>query len=50
MTWAILPVKGLDTAKQRLSDALAPDERRDLFRAMIEDVLKQGEILLHGPN
>ena len=40
MTWAILPVKGLDTAKQRLSDALAPDERRELFRAMIEDVLE----------
>ena len=40
MTWAILPVKGLDTAKRRLSDALAPGERRDLFRAMVEDGLE----------
>lgn len=37
--WAILPVKNLDTAKQRLADVLSPAERRRLFRAMFEDVL-----------
>ena len=40
MTWAILPVKDLATAKQRLNDALTPGERRDLFQAMVEDVLE----------
>ncbi len=37
--WAVLPVKDLATAKQRLAPVLAADQRRDLFRAMLEDVL-----------
>ncbi len=37
--WAILPVKNLDAAKQRLVDVLSPAERRLLLRAMLEDVL-----------
>jgi len=37
--WAILPVKNLDAAKQRLVDVLSPTERRLLLRAMLEDVL-----------
>ncbi len=37
--WAVVPYKGLREAKQRLAEALAPDERRRLSRAMFEDVL-----------
>jgi 2-phospho-L-lactate guanylyltransferase len=37
--WAVVPVKDLDGAKQRLAAALSPVERRGLFRAMLEDVL-----------
>ncbi len=37
--WAVLPVKDLADAKQRLADVLSPVERGDLFRAMAEDVL-----------
>lgn len=37
--WAVLPIKDMSTAKQRLSPALAPHERRGLFAAMAEDVL-----------
>ena len=37
---AVLPVKDLAGAKERLSPALAPEERRGLFRAMFEDVLE----------
>jgi 2-phospho-L-lactate guanylyltransferase len=37
--WVVLPVKDLANAKQRLAAVLAPEERRDLFRAMLEDVL-----------
>jgi 2-phospho-L-lactate guanylyltransferase len=37
--WALVPVKNLLQAKQRLSGVLSPDERRKLFRAMLEDVL-----------
>ena len=40
MTWAILPVKDMAAAKQRLNGALTPGERHDLFRAMVEDVLE----------
>lgn len=39
MIRALVPVKDLQQAKQRLADILAPGERRDLFRAMLEDVL-----------
>src|SRR3546814_11499697 len=37
--WAVLPIKDMAAAKQRLSGALAPHERRGLFAAMAEDVL-----------
>jgi 2-phospho-L-lactate guanylyltransferase len=37
--FAAVPVKDLVNAKQRLVSALAPDERRRLARAMLEDVL-----------
>ncbi|MDH3663712.1 MAG: 2-phospho-L-lactate guanylyltransferase [Alphaproteobacteria bacterium] len=37
--WAVLPVKNIENAKQRLSPTLAPEERRALFQAMVEDVL-----------
>ena len=40
MIWAVLPVKGLDGAKQRLGAALSARQRRDLSRAMVEDVLE----------
>lgn len=36
---AIIPVKHLGFAKQRLSDALSAGERRELARWMLEDVL-----------
>lgn len=38
-TWAVLPVKDLAGAKQRLAGVLGAAERRDLFAAMLEDVL-----------
>lgn len=37
--WAVVPVKDLEGAKQRLSAVLSPTERRGLYRAMLEDVL-----------
>lgn len=37
--WAVMPVKNVENAKQRLAPALSPDERQGLFRAMVEDVL-----------
>lgn len=37
--WAVLPIKDLAHAKQRLAGVLAPGERRHLFTAMVEDVL-----------
>ena len=37
--WAVVPVKDLHTAKQRLADVLGGGERHQLFRAMLEDVL-----------
>jgi 2-phospho-L-lactate/phosphoenolpyruvate guanylyltransferase len=38
--WAVLPVKELEGAKQRLSSALSRDERRLLATTMLEDVLE----------
>lgn len=38
--WAVIPVKNFENAKQRLKDALSPDERRALFAVMVEDVLQ----------
>jgi 2-phospho-L-lactate/phosphoenolpyruvate guanylyltransferase len=37
--WAVVPVKVLEGAKQRLSSCLSPEERRALATAMLEDVL-----------
>lgn len=37
--WAVLPIKDLASANQRLADVLSPLERRGFFRAMVEDVL-----------
>lgn len=37
--WAVLPVKDLQHAKQRLAGILSAKERRTLFAAMLEDVL-----------
>lgn len=37
--WAVMPVKDMENAKQRLSPGLSPEERRLLFAAMVEDVL-----------
>ena len=37
--WAVLPVKSLPIAKQRLAPLLDPSERRRLARTMLEDVL-----------
>jgi 2-phospho-L-lactate/phosphoenolpyruvate guanylyltransferase len=37
--WAVLPVKDLQQAKERLAGVLSADERLALFGAMVEDVL-----------
>jgi 2-phospho-L-lactate/phosphoenolpyruvate guanylyltransferase len=37
--WAVVPVKEMDRAKERLSPLLTPGLRRALMRAMLEDVL-----------
>ncbi len=37
--WAVVPVKDMGGVKQRLARALALDERRELYRAMLRDVL-----------
>ena len=37
--WAVVPVKELVGAKQRLSSCLSPEERRALATIMLEDVL-----------
>ena len=37
--WAVVPVKDLQHAKQRLAGVLDAAERRALFAAMLEDVL-----------
>ncbi|HKI73772.1 MAG TPA: hypothetical protein VJ998_03980, partial [Pseudomonadales bacterium] len=39
-TVAVIPVKQLANAKQRLSGLLSAERRRDLFRAMLSDVLE----------
>jgi len=38
-TWAVVPFKGFDRAKQRLAARFAPAERRELAMAMFDDVL-----------
>lgn len=37
--WAVVPVKNMRQAKQRLAPLLTAEERHGLFRAMLEDVL-----------
>ena len=37
--WAVVPIKHLGAAKQRLADALARPDRRRLTLAMADDVL-----------
>jgi len=37
--WGVLPVKNFDDAKTRLAPVLSPEQRRTLFRLMVEDVL-----------
>ena len=37
--WAVIPIKDLQGAKQRLATVLKPQERKNLFQAMLEDVL-----------
>ena len=37
--WAVIPVKQISQAKQRLSKILSSEERKDFFSAMLEDVL-----------
>jgi 2-phospho-L-lactate/phosphoenolpyruvate guanylyltransferase len=37
--WAVVPVKDFSSAKKRLAGILAARERRELFAAMLEDVL-----------
>ena len=43
-----VPVKDLVNAKQRLIPALSPTERRELARAMLEDVLDAAVAALPG--
>lgn len=43
-TTAVIPIKQLVDAKQRLSGVLTSDERTRLFRAMVEDVLVAVEV------
>ena len=42
-TTAILPIKQLENAKQRLAGLLNADDRKALFTAMVEDVLTAAE-------
>ncbi len=37
--WAVIPIKNVNEAKHRLASVLSPNERRELFVAMFEDVL-----------
>lgn len=48
--WAILPVKRIDAAKQRLSEVFSATERQELFCNMLEDTLAaiRGAKSLHG--
>ncbi|MEL7187842.1 MAG: hypothetical protein AAFN50_15645, partial [Pseudomonadota bacterium] len=39
--WAVLPVKTLGSAKQRLRDVLSPDERQAFMIASLSDILRE---------
>lgn len=45
--WALIPVKGFDRGKSRLSDVLAPAERAELTRELFEHVVR---ILQRSPS
>jgi 2-phospho-L-lactate guanylyltransferase len=45
--WALIPVKGFDRGKSRLSDVLAPDERAELTRELFEHVVR---VLCEAPS
>ncbi len=45
----VVPVKGLDDAKSRLSEVLSPEERAALVVAMLEDVLAAVREVHAGP-
>lgn len=47
MVWAILPLKDFASAKQRLGDVLDAAQRRQLFEAMVKDVLS---VLVQHPD
>jgi 2-phospho-L-lactate guanylyltransferase len=38
--WALIPIKGFDRGKSRLSEVLAPDERARLARSLFEHVVQ----------
>ena len=38
--WALIPIKGFDRGKSRLSEVLAPDERARLTRSLFEHVVR----------
>ncbi|MEM7435610.1 MAG: 2-phospho-L-lactate guanylyltransferase [Myxococcota bacterium] len=39
-TWALVPIKGFDRAKSRLSEVLSPPDRAKLARSFVEHVLR----------
>ncbi|MFQ3324176.1 MAG: 2-phospho-L-lactate guanylyltransferase [Pseudomonadales bacterium] len=39
--WVLLPLKGFENAKQRLSAVLSQAQRSQLFAAMVEDLIEQ---------
>ena len=45
--WALIPIKGFDRGKSRLSEVLAPSERADLARALFEHVV---QVLRESPD
>ena len=38
--WALVPIKGFDRGKSRLSEVLAPSERAELARSLFEHVVQ----------
>ena len=41
--WAVVPIKELDGAKQRLAPLLTPAQRRALIEVMMNEVLERSE-------
>ncbi len=46
-TWALIPIKGFDRGKSRLSEVLSPEERELLARELFEHVV---QVLREAPN